>query len=517
MDRPVIATALAAALLVAPLAVADPVAAEGSTPDRSCRTDDRTPARDLRAMWVSSVANIDWPSKPGLSARQQRAELTGWLDLAKRQRHNAVVLQVRPTADAFWPSRFEPWSKYLTGTQGRDPGWDPLKFAVRAAHARGLQLHAWFNPFRVTQEGDDLNSLSPQHPARQHPEWTVAYGGKRYYNPGLPQVRRFVREAILDAVRRYDIDAVHFDDYFYPYPVEGETFDDADAYARYGQGRSVADWRRDNITGFVGDLGRRIHRIRAGTQFGISPFAIWRNAATDPSGSDTNAGAQTYDDLYADTRRWVREELIDYVAPQVYWSRGFADADYEKVTRWWDEQVRGTRVHLYAGQATYKVDDNADPAWSRPQELSEHLAFNTGLSRVEGNIFFSAKDVRENRLDATGLLNRTWYTRPALVPASPWLDERPGPPRRPRAATGHDGRLRWTPVRDAAQYAVYRVPGKRVHRCDLADARNLVAVLPARGRGIQQWRDPNPADGPVRYVVTAVDRAGLQSAPGPRT
>ncbi|MEU0812065.1 family 10 glycosylhydrolase [Streptomyces sp. NPDC005970] len=354
--------------------------------------------RQFRGMWLATVANRDWPSKPGLTAAEQRAELLAFLDTAVARRLNAVVFQVRPTADALWPSRYEPWAEYLTGVQGRDPGWDPLGTAVREAHRRGLELHAWFNPYRVANHTDPTR-LIPTHPARLHPEWVVPYGGKLYYNPGLPEVRRFVQDAMLDAVARYDIDGVHWDDYFYPYPVAGQVFDDDAAYERHGAGfPDRAAWRRDNIDRLVRETAGRIKRLDRRVRFGISPFAVWRNQATDPLGSDTRAGVQTYDDLYADTRRWVREEWIDYIVPQVYWNIGFAAADYAKLVPWWAEVVRGTGVHLYIGEALYKAGDPAQPApWQDPAELSRHLTFDRDYPQVRGNVYFSAKEVAADR------------------------------------------------------------------------------------------------------------------------
>ena len=225
----------------------------------------------------------------------------------------------------------------------------------------------------------DRDALAPDSPARQHPDWVVAYGGKLYYDPGLPQVRELTTDVILEAVRRYDVDGVHFDDYFYPYPVAGQAFPDDQTFADHGgdfpdteEGR--ADWRRDNTDRLIEGLDRRIHRAKPWVKFGVSPFAVWRNIATDPEGSDTTAGAQTYDDLYADTRRWVREEWLDYVAPQVYWNIGFAPADYAVLVPWWSDQVRGTDVQLYVGQATYKVEiSTQDPAWQDPREMTKHL------------------------------------------------------------------------------------------------------------------------------------------------
>lgn len=368
----------------------------------------------FRGMWLATVSNRDWPSRPGLPADAQRAELLARLDSAVERRLNAVIFQVRPTADALWPSPYEPWSQYLTGVQGRDPGWDPLGTAVEEAHRRGLELHAWFNPYRVANHTDP-SRLAEGHPARVHPDWVLPYGGKLYYNPGLPQVRRFVQEAMLDAVRRYPVDAVHFDDYFYPYPVVGQTFPDDEAYEEYGAGfPDRAAWRRDNIDRLVREMADGIAETRKHTAFGISPFGVWRNATTDPLGSDTRAGVQTYDDLHADTRTWVKEGWIDYVVPQLYWHIGFAPADYATLVPWWDDVVRGTNVRLYVGEALYKAGDPAQPAaWQDPAELSRHLTFAEDHHRVRGHVFFSAKEVMTDRIGAMARVVADHYPRAA--------------------------------------------------------------------------------------------------------
>ncbi|MGH3994871.1 MAG: glycoside hydrolase family 10 protein, partial [Pseudonocardiaceae bacterium] len=345
----------------------------------------------------------------------------GWLDDAQHRRLNTVIVQVRPTADAFWPSNFEPWSEWITGVQGQDPGYDPLQFAIDEAHARNLEFHAWFNPYRVAMHADP-SRLHPSHPGRLHPEWIVSYGGRLYYNPGIPEVRAHVENAIMDAVQRYDIDGVHFDDYFYPYPVAGQQFNDEATYQQYGAGfANKADWRRDNTNRLIQELDQRIHAAKPWVKFGVSPFAVWRNIATDPEGSDTRAGVQTYDDLYADTRHWVRQQWIDYLVPQVYWNIGFTPADYAVLVPWWSDEVDGTDVQLFIGQATYKVGTSTqDPAWFDPQEMPRHLTFNRAYPQVLGDVYFSAKDVRANRLSHMDLLVAQHYQRPALVPvASP--------------------------------------------------------------------------------------------------
>ncbi|MGW7438622.1 glycoside hydrolase family 10 protein [Streptomyces sp. NPDC054849] len=391
---------LAGAVGVIASAAAGPAAAAASRGSAGIPT--RTPAAGtvpgraataaFRGMWIASVANVDWPSESGLSAAQQRAELLAFLDTAVERRLNAVVLQVRPAADAFWPSELEPWSQWLTGTQGSDPGWDPLGTAVTEAHARGLELHAWFNPYRVANH-TDVDRLVPEHPAR-NAGWTVEYGGRLYYNPGVPEVRLFVQDAMLDAVARYPVDAVHWDDYFYPYPVDGEYFDDDDAYERYGGSfGSRAAWRRDNIDTLVREMSARLRTVRPAARFGISPFGIWRNADRDPLGSPTQ-GLGTYDDLYADSRKWVKEGWIDYVVPQAYWHIGHPTADYTDLVPWWARTVAGTDVDLYVGEALYRCDaDSPTAAWRDPGELSKHLRFARGYPEVRGHVYFSAKHV----------------------------------------------------------------------------------------------------------------------------
>ncbi|MDJ0382558.1 family 10 glycosylhydrolase [Streptomyces sp. G-G2] len=367
--------------------------------------------REFRSMWLTTAFNRDWPS-PGLTPDQQRQELAGLLDIAVERRLNAVVLQVRGKADALWPSPYEPWSACLTGVQGRDPGWDPLDFAVREAHARGLELHAWFNPYRIATNPDPA-LLAPGHPARLHPEWVVRYGKVLVYNPGLPEVRRFVQDAMLDAVARYDVDGIHFDDYFYPYPIRGQAFDDDDAYARHGGDfPDRAAWRRDNIDRLVRETARRVeelNRARTGgrsphgrrVRFGISPFAVWRNRSTDPGGSDTRGSTQSYDDIHADTRGWVRRGWLDYIAPMIYWHIGNDTADYARLVSWWAHTCRGTNTHLYIGEALYKAGDPAQfKAWQDPAELSRHLAYGRRFPEVRGNVYFAAREVVADRAGA---------------------------------------------------------------------------------------------------------------------
>ncbi|KPC65063.1 glycoside hydrolase family 10 protein [Streptomyces chattanoogensis] len=390
------------------LGVASSLLAEGAgTADASAA--DGARRSGVRGMWLATVANLDWPMKPGQPPAEQQRQLLNLFDAAVERRLNTVFFQVRPTADALWPSPHEPWSQYLTGTQGKDPGWDPLGFAVTEAHRRDLELHAWFNPYRVAHHTDP-GRLVPGHPARRHPDWVLPYAGKLYYNPGLPEVRAFVQEAMLDAVRRYPVDGVHFDDYFYPYPAEGRRFEDDAAFEQHGAGfADLASWRRDNVDRLVREMKQKVAAVGRPVRFGVSPSAIWRNKDTDSSGSDTR-GLQAYDTLYADTRRWVREGWVDYIVPQVYWNIGFPAADYAKLVPWWSQAVAGTGVDLYIGEALYRAGDPAqDAPWQDPAELSRHLAFARDHPQVGGHVYFSARDVVRDRAGALARVVQDHY------------------------------------------------------------------------------------------------------------
>ncbi|GAA3961619.1 family 10 glycosylhydrolase [Streptomyces marokkonensis] len=421
VSRRAFAVAALSAFTMAPGASAAPVPSGARTPPTApgpaAVPSARSVATGMRGMWLATVANRDWPTRPGLRAAEQRAELVEHLDTAVRHRLNTVIFQVRPAADALWPSAYEPWSQYLSGSQGRDPGWDPLGTAVKEAHARGLELHAWFNPYRVATH-DDPAQLVPTHPARKHPEWVVPYGGKLYYNPGLPEVRAFVQDAMMDAVEKYAVDGVHFDDYFYPYPVAGRSFGDGGTYSTHGSGFATRDaWRRDNIDLLVRETAARVKKVRPAARFGVSPFGVWRNAATDAKGSDTRAGVQTYDDLYADTRKWVREGWLDYIVPQLYWHVGQDAADYAKLVPWWAQVAKGSRTQLYVGEALYKAGDPAQPAaWQDPAELSRHLTLAREHPEVRGHVFFAAKDIADDRIGAMARVRADHYARAAGTP-----------------------------------------------------------------------------------------------------
>ncbi|MGW4800841.1 glycoside hydrolase family 10 protein, partial [Nonomuraea sp. NPDC004297] len=409
------------------------VAGPATTGAAPCKPDPRYPKRELRGVWIATTQNIDWPSKPGLSPDRQKAEYVKILDSAAKRNLNAVFVQVRPASDALYKSSLEPWTQYLTGTAGKSPGWDPLPFLIEEAHKRNMEFHAWFNPYRASY-GDSVAKLPADHPARLHPDWTVKYGGRLYYNPGLPAVREHVVKVITDVVDRYDIDGVHFDDYFYPYPAAGQTFDDAAAFRKFGDGKKLADWRRGNVNKLVKQVDEAVHEARNHVKFGISPFGIWRNKAQDPTGSSTS-GMSAYDSIYADARAWIKAGTVDYVLPQLYWPRGHSAADYTTLVRWWSGEVKDTDVQLYIGQGLYRVGTKDDRAWTKPGELPAQVGINRSSKQVDGEVYFSAKQLLSDPLGAMDRIAKTYYSRPALQPLMEARGgEAPPPPADAKAA-----------------------------------------------------------------------------------
>ncbi|HEX4207069.1 MAG TPA: family 10 glycosylhydrolase [Ktedonobacteraceae bacterium] len=394
--------------------------ARASNPSNSAQHQmSTTPTQQFRAAWIATITNTDWPFASGLPVAQQKQQFIQLLDGMQQMHMNAAVVQVRPTADAFYPSKYAPWSQYLTGVQGKNPGYDPLAYMLQQTHTRGMQFHAWFNPFRVSLH-DQLSQLAPNSPARQHPDWVVTYGGQLYFNPGIPAARNYIIQSILEVVRNYNIDAVHLDDYFYPYRIAGQTFPDQATYQKYGARKfsNISDWRRDNVNQFMHTLYNGIKRIKSQVQLGVSPFGVWRNKTVDSSGSDTHAGQTDYDDLYADTRAWIRNHWIDYIVPQIYWNIGFAAADYAKLVPWWAKEVQGKNVKLYIGQAAYKINATPGP-WSNPNEIPNQLKYNLQFPAVKGGIFFSISSLQKNPLGIKDYLSSHSYKAPTPVISRP--------------------------------------------------------------------------------------------------
>ncbi|MEB2272282.1 family 10 glycosylhydrolase [Bacillus safensis] len=468
--------------------------------------------REMRAVWIASVYNLDWPSKKGLPVAEQKQEFIRLLDEIKAMNMNAVIMQIKPTADAFYPSAYGPWSEYLTGTQGKDPGYDPLEFMIEEAHKRGLEFHAWFNPYRITMNHTDLSRLSADHPAREHPDWTIAYGNQLYYNPGIPEAQDFIVGGIEEVVKNYDIDAVHMDDYFYPNKIAGVPFPDQETYETYGKKAftHIEDWRRDNVNQLVKQINDTIKKEKPYVKFGISPFGVWRNIKDDPTGSNTTAGMTNYDDLYADTREWIQQHDIDYVTPQIYWSIGFQAAAYDVLTKWWSNEVKGEPVHLYIGQAAYKINQNSDPAWSDPEEYFRQIELNRQSQLVQGSMHFSLKDINRNPLNVKDRLIEESYRKPALIPEMPWLHQKA--PKKPiiqsvkKTTDGAALQIKNDPHSTVSYYAVYRLTNKGTYELLQTVRKGKGTITTIKDLPVNQKKMDT-------YKITALNRLHHESKP----
>jgi uncharacterized lipoprotein YddW (UPF0748 family) len=476
---------------------------------------------EFRAVWVSTVANIDWPTKPNLNPAQQQAEAIAILERAKALNLNAIVLQVRPSADAIYPSKLEPWSEYLTGTQGvaPQPLYDPLLFWITQAHARGLQLHAWFNPYRARHSGAK-SPVSANHLAKTNPGVVKSYGKFLWMDPGEDAASKQTLDVVLDVVRRYDIDGVHIDDYFYPYPIEapgaaGEAaaldgngapkteldFPDQPSWQRYVQGGGKlerAGWRRQNVNRLIEALYTGIHREKSWVLFGISPFGLGKPALR-PAGI---AGFSQYDKLYADAELWLENGWLDYLSPQLYWAIAQKPQAYDVLLDYWVGQNRKSR-HIWPGLYTSRI--GAPTKDFPPQEIVQQIGVTRTRPGATGHVHFSMAALMENRKGISDQLKASHYAAPALVPATPWLgSETPGAPaasaRRERGAVS----LTLAPGKGNAQYAIWSRFGKEWR----------FAVAPSSQT---EWRiQDDPTLGAASAVfVNAVDRLGNQSAPVP--
>jgi len=367
----------------------------------------------FRGAWIATVANIDWPSKEAVgNTEAQQAEMTFILDSLQAIGINAVIFQVRPTADALYRSPYEPVSHWLTGKQGSWDNsqstihnsqlpYDPLDFTINEAHARGMEVHVWLNPYRVNLASTSTSILAPDHIFRRHPEWFWNYNKQWYFDPGRDETREWICTIVQDLVQRYDIQAIHMDDYFYPYPSGGKPLPDEDTFRKHPRGfDNIADWRRNNVNLAIQDIHRTIKECKPDVQFGISPFGVWRNIARDSTGSATKAGITNYDDLYADIRLWIKNGWIDYVLPQLYWEIGKRTADYEILAHWWANEVRGTNCRLYIGLAPYRLENlKADAkanAWNTGNEISRQMRLNRTIPEITGECFYSTKPLLKN-------------------------------------------------------------------------------------------------------------------------
>jgi uncharacterized lipoprotein YddW (UPF0748 family) len=476
--------------------------------------------REMRGVWIATVANIDWPSRRVLTPIQQRNEMRAMLDEFQKNKINTIVIQIRPTADAFYASMLEPWSYWLTNEQGAKPNpyYDPLHFIIEEAHKRCIDVHAWLNPYRVLND-DTPHLLNKNHLFFKKPELFVKYGGKYYFNPALDETRQYLSKVVEDIVERYDIDAIHFDDYFYPYKVSNEEFPDEDAFKKYPRGfapNQKDDWRRNNVNLVIAELQKTIKSIKPWVEFGISPFGVWRNNNVDPSGSATRAGVQNYDDLYADILKWLREGSIDYVAPQLYWEIGKKVADYEVLVEWWSKNSYDK--NLYIGLYPAGLGDKKKgEAWTKGNEIVRQLNMNKYYPKVDGVIFYSAKHFVSNKLNLNDSLQQKFYKYPAISPINRnILGEPSAQPQNLRIIKdGTDSFLMWDRIEEeggcqVAYYVVYAFKGKEVG--DMNDPSNIIALTTDNCLDLDTIKDRR-FKGRYAFVVTAINRYKHESKP----
>lgn len=464
-------------------------------------------SREFRGVWVATVANIDWPSKPGLNTWQQQAELVEILNKAVELHLNAVILQVRPATDALYASALEPWSEFLTAQMGRppEPAYDPLAFAVDEAHKRGLELHAWFNPYRAHHPAAN-SELSTNHLSVAHPELVRSYGRYLWLDPGDTAVRRHSIKVITDVVKRYDIDGVHIDDYFYPYKERDSSgkvidFPDSVTWARYQRSGGTLlrdDWRRSNVDQLVRDLYTEIKSTKRWVKFGVSPFGIWR-----PGFPPQIKGFDAYSELYADSKKWLNEGWLDYFTPQLYWPMAREEQSYPVLLSWWISENTRNR-NIWPGNFTSRVGATGENSW-KSQEILDQISSTRLTEGAGGNVHFSAKVFMQNRDSLVDRLLAGPYAGPALVPASPWLDSIP--PRAPIAYLARDSITRafTLELRPAAQEKAWLWVVRYRYGPDWS-----TLVLPG-AQSTHMFDGGSASNAPDQVVVSQVDRTGNES------
>ncbi|NWF50250.1 MAG: family 10 glycosylhydrolase [Ignavibacteriaceae bacterium] len=463
------------------------------------------PKRELRAAWVASVTNLDWPSSRTASTDVQKEEVIILLDELKQIGINTIFLQIRTECDALYSSGFDPWSYWLTGSQGYPPSpyYDPLEFWVEETHKRGMEIHAWFNPYRAERSVGSY-PIAPNHVTIQHPDWVIQISSFKFLNPGLPMVRDYIASVIHDVVSRYDVDGVHFDDYFYPYPPNQITNQDQQTFQQYPRGfTNIADWRRDNVNIMVQQVYDTIQSVKPYVKFGISPFGIWKNGV--PPGI---TGLDAYSTIYCDAIAWLQNQSIDYLTPQLYWPFG-GGQDYGKLQPWWGDSVNANGRHFYPGHALYRVDPN-NGNWAA-NEIPRQIRFDRANPDVQGGVFFRAKSFLANFKGVTDSLETDLYRYIALNPVMNWKDVvAPNAPQNltfERLPNGQGG-LKWDlPViasdgDSAKRYVVYRFDYPNVQPTDLEDPSHILNIEGSRMSipGLP----PNP-NGPYYFVVTSLD------------
>ena len=375
----------------------------------------KMPRKEMRAVWIATVANIDWP-KNIYNMESQKKEFIEYLDLFVKYNVNAVVMQVRPMADAFYNSELEPWSKYITGTQGKDPGYDVMQFMIDETHKRGLEFHAWLNPYRISNNVYAFEP-APNHIYRKHPEWTMRYGKKLMFRPALPQVREYLVKVVDDLIFKYDVDGIHFDDYFYPYPERNTTIDDDGDFIEYGSGfDNIEDFRRDNVNKAIEAVHNLLVQKKPGILFSVSPYGVWRNKSEDPvRGSDSSTSLSNYDDLYADILLWCEKGWIDLVVPQLYATTKNYAMNFTKMSSWWAKNTYD--CNLAIGYGIYRFGNPAEGNIyvNSPVELENEFFHARRQKKVNGSFLYNATVFKENKVN---ILSNLWnvYSERVLIP-----------------------------------------------------------------------------------------------------
>lgn len=470
------------------------------------------PKYEMRGAWVTTVYNLDWPLQRGLPPSVQQADLENLFDELARSGINAIFFQVRSEADAMYASSIEPWSRFLTGTQGREPNpfWDPLSEAIRLAHERGMELHAWLNPFRAVS-ALGKSGLAATHIVHQHPEWVLDVNDVTIINPGIPDAREYIVGVIEDIVGRYPVDGIHFDDYFYPYPPNAIILEDESTFNEHGAGyASIESWRRDNINLFMLDVSDAIRNIDPGVRFGVSPFGIWQDGV--PSGI---VGLDAYNVIYADPLTWVFEESVDYLVPQLYWPFG-GGQDFGTLADWWAEEADG--MHIYPGIAAYQADPSTATSAFDATEIPAQLSYSRATAGIQGNVFFRARNL--GPADNQGLTERLmtdFFRHKAITPYMDYKDTwPPDPPGNLQITLTSDGRfLRWDPpitgFTFANRFAIYRVKSDGSTPDPLAitnDVANLIHIS-----WEPEWTDTEALEvgSEYHYVVTGITPNSIES------
>lgn len=471
------------------------------------------PKREMRGVWIATVSNIDWPTNKG-NVEAQKKEMLRMLDSLAANHINTVIFQARPCSDAFYQSDIEPWSAYLTGEQGKSPSpfYDPLSFLIEEAHKRCMEVHVWINPYRLSNT-ENTKGIVNDHIFRKKPYLVKKYGGKYILDPGRKETMDYLLSVVCDIVKRYDLDAVHLDDYFYPYKVAGSEFPDDATFHKENRGvNDKEDWRRNNVDLIVKQLHDTIKGLKPWVDFGISPFGVWRNRKDDHRGSATNASCTNYDELYADVLKWMEHGWIDYVAPQLYWEIGKEVADYEVLASWWSEYSFGR--NLYIGLYASGLEVNKGKPWKKPNELVRQLRYNRTCSEVNGAIYYSAKYFLKNVQGLEDSLRADFYKYPALVPERKGeaLPSSPAPTDVELEEVGNSTWLTWNSEQEEAgsrisYYVVYAFEGKKVG--DMTDPSNIIAVTAEHRLNLSRLKNLN--GNKYVLVVTSVNRYRKES------